>query len=223
MARSQAGPQIHRGPKKKRERRQAPFYTTIAPAKGLRHALHGYHHAERLFGREAIEPFTIKGLFPQVFAVLAGAGGPLVITIELSVQLEDLDEVPDDAIDSLEGDMHDIMDDVGSNTVSEARSLAPVRTGRLRDSISYEADEDALTMTFRADTGYAIYQEDGTSKMTANPYLRVPAANAEIELNSKMDDSISYRLDGLVQGDTDSATVDLEMETETTVELVGEL
>jgi HK97 gp10 family phage protein len=223
MARSRAGPQIHRGPKKKRERRENIVSGTLAPARGLRHALHGLHHAERLFGGKGIEPFTIKGLFPQVFEVLAGAGGPLVITIELSVQLEDMDEIPDEAIDSLEGDMHDIMDDVGSNTVSEARSLAPVRTGRLRDSISYEADEDALMMTFRADTGYAIYQEDGTSKMSANPYLRGPAANAETELNSKMDDSISSRLDGLVQGDTDSATVDLEMETEVSVELITPL
>jgi HK97 gp10 family phage protein len=139
----------------------------------------------------------------------------------LSVQLEDLDEVPDDAIDDLEGDMHEIMENVGMNTVAEAKSLAPVRTGRLRDSISYEADEDALMMTFRADTNYAIYQEDGTSKMAPNPYLREPAAHAEDELNSEMDDSISSRLDGLVAGDEDSGTVDLDMDTE--VELTTDL
>ncbi|QBI56800.1 HK97-gp10 family putative phage morphogenesis protein [Streptomonospora litoralis] len=63
------------------------------------------------------------------------------------------------------------------------RNLAPVRTGALRDSIDYELVNDGLTA--RAGPGdwidYAIFQEFGTSRMPAQPYIR-PVAEAERRL-----------------------------------------
>jgi hypothetical protein len=75
-------------------------------------------------------------------------------------------------------------------------------------------DEEALMITFTAATDYAIYQEDGTSRMAPSPYLREPAAEAEDELNIQIDDAIQAHLDGQVQGSDDSPMVDLELETE---------
>jgi HK97 gp10 family phage protein len=54
----------------------------------------------------------------------------------------------------------------------KAKSLCPVDTGRLRDSI--EADADGCRAEISANTDYASYVEFGTSKSAPQPYL-VPA------------------------------------------------
>jgi HK97 gp10 family phage protein len=55
-----------------------------------------------------------------------------------------------------------------------AKRLAPVDTGRLRASITTELKR--LAAEVGTDVEYAPYQEFGTYKMDANPYLR-PALN----------------------------------------------
>lgn len=47
---------------------------------------------------------------------------------------------------------------------------APVDTGNLRDSITYEVSEDDAKVGTNVD--YAIHQEFGTRKMAAQPFLR---------------------------------------------------
>jgi HK97 gp10 family phage protein len=143
-----------------------------------------------------------------------GRGGPLVLTIGVTVNMEDMDDVPDEVLEEIESDIHSIMETTMLNTVSEAQSLAPVRTGTLRSSINGTMDETALMITFIANTGYAIYQEDGTSKMAPNPYLREPVAEAEESMNEQIDYSLLDHLDGNVEGEGDDPTVDLELETE---------
>ena len=54
-----------------------------------------------------------------------------------------------------------------------AKSMAPVDTGNLKNSITTEVD--GLTGTVATGVDYAIYQEYGTSKMPAHPYM-TPAA-----------------------------------------------
>src|SRR5262245_30818953 len=59
--------------------------------------------------------------------------------------------------------------------VSEAKSLAPARTGFLRDSIHAEEMEEpgkTLVAPVVADAPYAVYVEFGTSRMAAQPFLR---------------------------------------------------
>lgn len=59
-----------------------------------------------------------------------------------------------------------------------AKGYAPVDTGRLRNSISHTADDEAAYIGTNVE--YAAYQEMGTSKMAAQPYLR-PAVEDHVE------------------------------------------
>jgi len=58
---------------------------------------------------------------------------------------------------------------------STAKQLAPVDTGLLRSSISTDIGGDGRFGTMTAEIGptaeYGIYQELGTSRMAAHPYL----------------------------------------------------
>lgn len=85
----------------------------------------------------------------------------------------------------LRGDLKRLSENVGRGTqdgiedsaeslVQEARSLAPVATGRLRDSIEASATSQGAEVVVGVE--YAIYPEFGTSRMEAQPYLG-PAAD----------------------------------------------
>lgn len=65
--------------------------------------------------------------------------------------------------------------------VSAARSFCPVRTGALRDSITYIIDDNGDWAAFGANKEYAIFVEYGTSKMAARPFLR----NAMVQVLKK--------------------------------------
>ena len=54
--------------------------------------------------------------------------------------------------------------------VTDARSIVPVRTGRLRNSIGIEKSEGGFVI--KTDTPYSGFVEFGTSRMLARPYLR---------------------------------------------------
>lgn len=55
-----------------------------------------------------------------------------------------------------------------------AKRLAPVDTGRLRSSINWRIERDpfGLRAVVGTNVHYAVYQEFGTSKMPAHPFLR---------------------------------------------------
>ena len=57
-----------------------------------------------------------------------------------------------------------------------ARALAPVKSGRLRDSIIVETEADGATVS--TDVPYSVFQEFGTSHVPAHPFM-TPAAEAE--------------------------------------------
>lgn len=59
---------------------------------------------------------------------------------------------------------------VGFKAEDHVKALAPVDTGRLRASITHLVDDRSVTIG----TGvkYAKYQEAGTSRMKAQPFLR---------------------------------------------------
>lgn len=52
-----------------------------------------------------------------------------------------------------------------------AKDNAPVDTGRLRNSIEHHM-QDENTVVVATDVEYATYQEMGTSKMAAHPYIK---------------------------------------------------
>jgi HK97 gp10 family phage protein len=52
-----------------------------------------------------------------------------------------------------------------------AKERCPVDTGRLRNSIAVDLDEDRLSGGVGTDVEYAPFVEHGTSKMAAQPFL----------------------------------------------------
>ena len=61
----------------------------------------------------------------------------------------------------------------------QAKALAPVDTGRLRSSINWRLARDGIGLAaiIGTNVSYAIYQEFGTSRQAAQPFLR-PALDA---------------------------------------------
>ena len=60
---------------------------------------------------------------------------------------------------------------------ARAKVAAPVDTGNLYNSIHTEMGQDGMSAVVGTSVEYAIYQEYGTYKMAAHPYMR-PAADA---------------------------------------------
>ena len=61
---------------------------------------------------------------------------------------------------------------IGIQAEGDVAELAPVDTGRLRDSITHEVDESEEAVYIGTNVEYAAYQEYGTSRMRAHPYLK---------------------------------------------------
>lgn len=60
---------------------------------------------------------------------------------------------------------------IGLQAEGYAKSLAPVDTGRLRNSINHTQISDD-TEQISAPVEYAVYQEFGTMKMAAHPFMK---------------------------------------------------
>lgn len=54
----------------------------------------------------------------------------------------------------------------------DAKRFAPVATGTLRRSVRFVVDRRKLVAVVGSNLDYSIYQELGTKKMRANPYLQ---------------------------------------------------
>jgi HK97 gp10 family phage protein len=75
----------------------------------------------------------------------------------------------------LEGEIERELDPVGADMEDHARSLVRVRTGFLRSTIYHKAT--GLVLDFGATADYASYNEFGTRRMLAQPFIR-PALDA---------------------------------------------
>lgn len=64
----------------------------------------------------------------------------------------------------------DGLSEVGSKVVGYAQSTVHVVTGNLRDSIGYDSNDTEVVVSASMD--YAQYEELGTSRQQAHPYLR---------------------------------------------------
>src|SRR5205809_368779 len=92
----------------------------------------------------------------------------------------------------------------GIQVQRRAKRLAPVDTGRLRASITEELsrDERGLVERIGTDVEYAPYQEFGTSKMAAHPFLR-PALTEAIETKWSNQTGSGTKVTGrIVDGET---------------------
>jgi HK97 gp10 family phage protein len=66
---------------------------------------------------------------------------------------------------------------LGRDFVRIARTYAPVHTGYLRDSITYDYNPTTHTIQFIVEAPYGVFVEYGTRYAMAHPYVR-PAINA---------------------------------------------
>lgn len=105
------------------------------------------------------------------------------------------------AADELQPKAYELLQSVAENMVDMAKSIVPVRTGRLQRSIRYETDNlsDEAAVEFIADgheegkDSYASFVEYGTSKMAPRPYMR-PAINAYL---GDIEDGVNKLLEDL--------------------------
>lgn len=81
--------------------------------------------------------------------------------------LGDLDDV-------LYEELHQVIIKTAYDVEAQAKQRAPVDTGFLKSSIQAKQTNDPLTMEVVVGAQYGIYQEFGTVKMAAHPYL-IPA------------------------------------------------
>lgn len=98
------------------------------------------------------------------------------MSVEFTVKKNDFPKCERIAHDAIEG----ALELVGAQCAKNAKSLAPVDTGTLRNSIDHQMDGDD-TVVVGTNVEYAVYQEFGTSRqpVAANGgkgYMR-PAAN----------------------------------------------
>lgn len=73
-----------------------------------------------------------------------------------------------------EPELRRFMDQVGQECVAAARDLAPVDTGKLRDSIDHKVEREDGTWMVHVffDKFYGLFKEFGTSRLAAVPFLR---------------------------------------------------
>ncbi len=193
----------------------ATIVTVIEPA---HLAVHGIHRAERTGEKIArrIERFGPKEPgFP--------GAGVLEYLVGSRVELEDLD-IPEDVMAELEAEIHDIMENTGSDIVSEASDIVPVDTGNLRDSLYSNVDFAPLGLIVGDTAPYASFVENGTIKSPPRPFLSLAIATNDIDMEAEIDGAINTVLDEqaqnedagvLLPGETEA---DIEMELEITAE-----
>lgn len=68
-------------------------------------------------------------------------------------------------------DLRKELEEIGEDAAANARRMAPVATGALRNSIDYIVEEDSRLYLY-AGVEYGAYVELGTRKMAAQPFLR---------------------------------------------------
>jgi len=70
-----------------------------------------------------------------------------------------------------------LLHSIGIAVEGQASALAPVDTGNLRGSIDYRVNPQEVSVSVGTPVEYGIYQELGTRRMSAQPYLE-PAFTA---------------------------------------------
>ena len=92
------------------------------------------------------------------------------------------------AIEELAGssDVTDALEFIGQIGEAAAKKYAPVDTGTLRRSITYEVGRRGIDQYVRIGTNisYAVFQELGTRYHSANPFLRPALSDIESAVRS---------------------------------------
>ena len=95
-----------------------------------------------------------------------------VIYFDISALVSDLKTVSELSTEQI---TENVLQDIGSKIVAEAKQRSPVKTGHLRDSISYIVQDG--TLKIEASATYADYIEFGTGsrgEFNGSPYVIKP-------------------------------------------------
>ncbi len=109
----------------------------------------------------------------------------------MEIHIEGLDSVRDMLSERAEQIAENIAKGVaeaGEIVKGEAKHLAPVDTGALKDSITSVASGN--TAIVGTNIEYGIYQEMGTYKMAAQPYLVPALKNKENEVRETIKNAV---------------------------------
>lgn len=77
---------------------------------------------------------------------------------------------------------------IGLECEGYAKNLCHVVTGRLRNSITFDLDEDAVYVGTNVE--YAAFEEEGTSKRKPHPFLRPAAENHKKKWRQILEDEL---------------------------------
>lgn len=77
---------------------------------------------------------------------------------------------------------------IGLEAENYAKNLCHVVTGRLRNSITFDMDEDSVYIGTNVE--YGQFEEMGTSKRKAHPFLRPAATNHKDEWKAIFEDEL---------------------------------
>lgn len=77
---------------------------------------------------------------------------------------------------------------IGLECEDYAKLLCHVVTGRLRNSITFDLDEDSVCVGTNVE--YAAFEEEGTSKRPPHPFLRPAAENHKKEWRQILEDEL---------------------------------
>jgi len=104
----------------------------------------------------------------------------------------DLKSRKDEVLKELDGAVEAALEMIGQSVVKYASELAPKDTGRLKNSITHVTKQpDDMSVTVGTNVEYAAYQEFGTSKMEAHPYLKPAVENHMDEYKRMAEQALS--------------------------------
>ncbi len=101
----------------------------------------------------------------------SSGGGGIRVDVDISDFTEEISE-------GIKAAIHRALVRIGLECESYAKDLCHVITGRLRNSITNHVEGNAVYVGSNVE--YAQYEEEGTSRRPAHPYLR-PAAENHID------------------------------------------
>jgi HK97 gp10 family phage protein len=87
-----------------------------------------------------------------------------------------------------EQEVKDLIAETAYKIEADAKQLAPVDTGYLRNSITTTIEGDGLTASVGTSTEYALHVEFGTSKQPPKPYLTPAYVKHKQKFNEEMND-----------------------------------
>ena len=85
--------------------------------------------------------------------------------------LEIIEDNTDPVIEALGIAMTRALEAIGFEAESDAASICPVDTGRLRNSITHAIDDDDKAAIVGTNVEYALYVHEGTSRSKGQPFL----------------------------------------------------